>query len=118
MTKQKRPLPLFSLFIAASLILFCAVAAILTAKSDKDGDQAPSHTPTGRVGTTATPTAQALTHVVQPGETLGLIAKQYGLTLETLIALNDVADPDKIEVGQELVVSVPPDWTPPPTAAP
>jgi len=118
MAKQKQPVPLFSVFIAASLILLCAVAAILMTGSDEDGDKAASRTPDGKVETPATPMTPALTHVVQPGDTLGLIAKQYGLTLETLIALNNVADPDKIEVGQELIVSVPPDWTPPPTATP
>jgi murein DD-endopeptidase MepM/ murein hydrolase activator NlpD len=42
------------------------------------------------------------THVVQPGETLRSIAEFYNLTTENLVALNDVANPDTIYVGQIL----------------
>lgn len=106
MAKQKQHV-LMSVFIAASLVIFCATAAVLAALSDGK-----------KASPTATPTAQTLVHIVQPGETLSLIAKKYGVTVETLVALNDIKDPDAIEAGQELLVSAPPDWTPPPTFAP
>ena len=45
-----------------------------------------------------------ITHVVQPGETLASIAKQYGVTVEAIVEANDLADPDVIEVGQGLTI--------------
>lgn len=56
------------------------------------------------------PTSTNIVHVVQPGETLGGIAKQYDVSLEALVAANDIADPNRIRTGQELAV-------PPPGAA-
>lgn len=43
-------------------------------------------------------------HTVLPGESLSLIAQQYGTTLQTLVALNQLTDPDRIEVGQVIVL--------------
>jgi LysM repeat protein len=64
---------------------------------------------------TATPvaSAQTITHTVQAGETLSLLAKQYGVTVESLVALNGIQDPNLIDVGQVLTVNAPPGWTPP-----
>jgi LysM repeat protein len=47
-----------------------------------------------------------IVHVVQPGETLGGIAKQYGIPLEQLIQANNITDANRILRGQELKV-----WT-------
>jgi LysM repeat protein len=46
-------------------------------------------------------------HRVQAGETLSEIAKQYGITLEQLMAVNDIADPDSVYSGQLLEIAVP-----------
>jgi LysM repeat protein len=43
-------------------------------------------------------------YVVQPGDTLYSIAKRFGTTVETLAALNGIAPPYTIKVGQSLVV--------------
>jgi len=43
-------------------------------------------------------------HTVSFGETLGLIAQTYGTTVDELVALNDLADGDVIEVNQVLLV--------------
>ena len=47
-----------------------------------------------------------ITHVVQPGESLTMIAEQYGLTVDQLLQANNIADPNRILRGQELQV-----WT-------
>ena len=47
-------------------------------------------------------------HVVEAGETLGLIADRYGTTIEVLLELNDLPDPDIVPVGTSLVVPQPP----------
>jgi len=54
-----------------------------------DGGQAPS---SGRV------------HVVQIGETLYQIAQRYGTTVAAIVQANSIPDPDRIEVGDTLVI--------------
>ena len=54
------------------------------------------------------PAASTTVHVVEPGETLGLIAESYGTTIEVLLELNDLPDPDIVPVGTSLVVPQPP----------
>lgn len=49
-------------------------------------------------------------HTIQPGDTLATIAQEYGSTIPAIIAANALADPDRIDPGQTLVV--------PPAAAP
>lgn len=51
-----------------------------------------------------TPASSGLeaTYVVQPGDTLGEIARRYGVALDALVALNRIEDANLIEVGQEL----------------
>lgn len=51
-----------------------------------------------------------LRHRVQPGETLTLIAAQYGSTVPAIVAANRLADPDQIAANQILVV--PPAYAP------
>jgi murein DD-endopeptidase MepM/ murein hydrolase activator NlpD len=50
-------------------------------------------------------------YTVQSGDTLGRIAQNYGVSLEMLIAANDLANPNILSVGQVVIV-------PPPTPAP
>lgn len=41
---------------------------------------------------------------VQPGDTLSAIASQYGVSVEILVQLNQIANPDLIIVGQQLAI--------------
>jgi LysM repeat protein len=41
---------------------------------------------------------------VQPGDTLGAIAVRFQLSIEEILEANDLADPDRLEVGQVLVI--------------
>jgi len=50
------------------------------------------------------PAATTTVHIVELGETLGLIAERYGTTVEVLLELNDLPDPDVVPVGTSLVV--------------
>jgi LysM repeat protein len=43
-------------------------------------------------------------YVVQPGDSLWSIAKKYNAALDDLVELNDLDDPNKIYVGQRLVI--------------
>jgi len=49
--------------------------------------------------------ASAAAYVVQPGDTLYSIARRFDTTVETLAALNGIAPPYAIKVGQSLIVT-------------
>jgi LysM repeat protein len=44
---------------------------------------------------------------VQPGDTLGAIAVRFEIDLEVLMEANGITDPDRLEVGQMLVIPTP-----------
>lgn len=56
------------------------------------------------IGSSAAPVLAGI-HVVRRGETLTHIAHTYGTTIEQLLTLNDIKNPNKIGVGDELIVS-------------
>ena len=47
------------------------------------------------------------THVIQPGETLLSIAARYGTTASVIAALNEIKNPIRIRIGQQLRVPAP-----------
>jgi LysM repeat protein len=49
---------------------------------------------------------QQQTHTVQPGETLGSIARLYGLTIDAIAFANGITNPDLIYVGQVLKIPI------------
>lgn len=44
-------------------------------------------------------------YIVQPGDTLSVIAARYGVTVTSLVSANGIADPSLIYVGQRLAIS-------------
>lgn len=50
----------------------------------------------------APPQQGEVVHIVQAGETLFLIAQQYGVTVAAIVAANEIEDADWISVGQQL----------------
>ena len=66
----------------------------------------PSQTtlPPATTSTTAPPAAAATTYVVQSGDTLSVIADQFGVTLEALSQANNITDINSISPGQELII--------------
>lgn len=54
-----------------------------------------------------TATAVPVVHVVQPGEVLGVIAKLYGVTVESIMEANDITDADLVQRGQRLAIPSP-----------
>lgn len=53
---------------------------------------------------TAEYTGTAITHVVETGDELGLIAKRYGVDITEIVNLNGIDNPDLLYVGQELKI--------------
>lgn len=50
----------------------------------------------------AAPPRQEIIHVVRPGDTLAVLAARYGSSVEAIVAVNELPNPDLIEVGQRL----------------
>ena len=57
-----------------------------------------------------------LLYTVQEGDTLGVIAQTYRISIEDLMVANGLSDPNVLQVGQTLVIPVSP--LPTPTAGP
>jgi len=51
----------------------------------------------------STPVITAL-YVVQAGDTLSAIAERFGVTVDELVAANNLTDPNVLQVGQTLVI--------------
>jgi LysM repeat protein len=73
-----------------------AVAASTPTLQLPHGDVPPLPT----VQTTATP----LLYTVKPGDTLGKIAEQFGVSIDELTALNNLDDPNWLEPGMTLII--------------
>ncbi|MFT3828082.1 MAG: LysM peptidoglycan-binding domain-containing protein [Opitutaceae bacterium] len=58
---------------------------------------------------------EGVTHTVQAGETLSIIAKKYGVPMKNIQNANRIADPTKLHVGQSLFIpgSTGPNMPPP-----
>ncbi|NMB11783.1 MAG: M23 family metallopeptidase [Firmicutes bacterium] len=50
------------------------------------------------------PKPLVLTHVVERGQTLWDIAKLYGIDIDTVVAANQLNDPQRLQVGQNLTI--------------
>ncbi len=77
--------------------------------------QPPSSPPSPTVATvpstappaeTAIATAEAVTYIVQPGDSLSGIADKFGVPVEDLMRANNITNPDFLIVGQELIVPI------------
>ncbi|MCY8306870.1 LysM peptidoglycan-binding domain-containing protein, partial [Bacillus spizizenii] len=49
-------------------------------------------------------TRKTTTYTVKSGDNLGSIAQRFGMTLSEIQSLNNISNPDKIQVGQVLKV--------------
>ncbi len=57
---------------------------------------------------TPVPGGGRVTHMVKPGDTLFAIALQYGVPVDQIMALNHLTPESRIEIGRELIISLPP----------
>ena len=48
-----------------------------------------------------------LVYEIQPGDTLFSIARQFGVTLDELVEINNIENPDLINAGQQLFIPPP-----------
>ncbi len=61
---------------------------------------------------TAPPSTGDTIHIVQRGDTVASIARRYGITINAIVTANNIQNPNRIFVGQRLVIPT----TAPPTA--
>lgn len=104
------------------IIILVAVATLATGCFDggESSDERPEDTttlPAAPVTTastapltttsTARPAGEPLAYTVQQGDTLGSIAANFNTTVELLVEVNNIADPNTLQVGQELIIPAP-----------
>jgi LysM repeat protein len=82
---------------------FAGPAGDDAATADGSGSDAGGSTDAGSAGA-AGGTGQAVEHVVQPGETLGQIAVEYGIDPLALAQANNITNGNLIRAGQRLVI--------------
>lgn len=66
------------------------------------GTESPRRTPTPLPTVEITP--EPLVHVVGRGESLNYIASVYGVTVADILAINDIPNPNRIQIGQEILI--------------
>ena len=64
----------------------------------------PSCGGSGATAPSPAPAGQSAVHVVQSGETLSGIATRYGVAVNAIMQANSISDPNRIFVGQRLVI--------------
>ena len=100
---------------ALALIVTARLAAPAPLEAGESASQppspaAPSATSSADGGATepaaghGQPAASGRVHVVMRGETLGLIARRYGLTVSAIVEANSLANPNLVVPGQRLVI--------------
>lgn len=65
---------------------------------------APATAKTAATAAPARANGEAVKHTVQPGESLGIIARKYQVTTGELAAANSITDPSKVRAGQQLII--------------
>ena len=99
------------LTVTAVLIVGALVGASCGNDELSDDPLPPMYTTTTSTTIITTTTEYiAPVYVVQPGDLLANIARSWGVDMDELMALNEITDPNHIEVGQEL--DIPPSTAP------
>ena len=94
----------------AALALFMLPALLgIGGGGTPTGSQGPSQpvaTPSAEITPQPAPTAQV--YVIKQKDTLSKVATRFGITLEDLLAANpDIKNPDKISIGQQIIIPLP-----------
>lgn len=97
--------------IVAAIVLFSVPFVLRLGGGDQGGGVVASPTASTQASRSTSPTeapaASAQVYVIKPGDTLLKIAKKYKLTVDQLLAANKkIKNPNKIAVGDEIVIPV------------
>jgi LysM repeat protein len=98
--------PAMSPTLAITAPITATVQATATLLLLTDTPLPPTITPTPTNTPTPSATGQIVVHVVKRGETLGVIARLYGVTVEAIVQANNISNPSLIYPGQKLDIPV------------
>jgi LysM repeat protein len=94
--------------ILITLLAVGATAGVVACASDDDGaftTLPPMETTTTTSTTTTTISTERIFYTIQPGESLAIIAEQAGVTVQSIVDLNDsIEDPNNIQAGQTIEI--------------
>jgi LysM repeat protein len=105
--------------VAVTVVLAGLAAVGAVACGDEDSASStlpPIRTTTTTSTTTTTISLEPVEYVVQPGETLGIIAERNGVSFVALCAFNELQSCDYVQAGQTIWIP-PAGYEPPPTTA-
>jgi len=92
----------------APIVMLTVAALAACGGSGKSGASSPGSTRRAPSSTTAaaatTTTVGPLTYSVRPGDTLTRLAKQFRVSVSTIVSANHLANPDRLTAGQVLVI--------------
>jgi LysM repeat protein len=110
--------------VIAAIVLFM-LPALLGIGGGGSSSPAPSGSgaaPTASASPTVAPAPTPQAYVIKEGDTLSKVAKKFGVTLDALLAANKdtIKNPDKIAVGDTIIIPIPPqeEFTNPSAPAP
>ncbi len=93
----------------AALALFMLPALLGIGGGGPSASSSPSQpvaTPSAEITPVPAPSAQV--YVIKQKDTLSKVAKRFGLTIEELLAANpEIKNPDKISIGQQIIIPLP-----------
>lgn len=90
-------------FVTLSLLLAAGCQNAVTGATD-DVRLLITPVPTPTATPKALPTAAPVTYVVKAGDTLSGIADMFGITVDDIVRVNNIADPNALQVGQVLTI--------------
>ena len=100
--------------LSARVAAACLAAALLAGCGESDKKSSPTTTSIRRftivtpnprlVGIDSNQATVPKTYVVQPGDTLSLIAFRFRVSEDELLTLNHLSDPDSLYSGQQLLI--------------
>src|SRR5258706_9385746 len=93
----------------AAIVLVTLAAGCAARRPAPVVERTPPPAPPGGVGAPREPPVEKPipTHVVKKGDTLVSVALQYGVDYRELAAWNNITNPNRIEIGQVLVLAAP-----------
>ena len=96
-------------YVAPAVFLLAVTGIVLAVRAGLRSDSGESRTTTASVATIARttvsrrpPAAPARYYVIQPGDTLGAIASQFGTTVTVLLRLNPGIEPTALTPGEQI----------------